>query len=74
MKLSGVTGDKVLKALQRADFVLVHTKGSHYFLYHAEKNCLVPVPVHAGATLDPKTLKSIFPQAQVTVEEFIAML
>jgi predicted RNA binding protein YcfA (HicA-like mRNA interferase family) len=74
MKLPRVTGDKVQKALQRADFILVHTKGSHHFFYHAEKDCLVTVPVHSGATLAPKTLKSILSQAQITVEEFVAML
>ena len=74
MKLPGVTGDKVLKALQRADFVLVHTKGSHHFLYHAVKDCLVTVPVHAGAIIAPKTLKSILAQAQITIEEFVDML
>jgi predicted RNA binding protein YcfA (HicA-like mRNA interferase family) len=74
MKLPRVTGDKVLKALQRAGFVRVHANGSHHFLYHAEKDCLVTVPVHAGVTLAPKTLKSILSQAQITVEEFLAML
>jgi len=74
MKLPRVTGDKVLRALQRSGFILVHTKGSHYFLYHAEKDCLVTVPVHSGATLAPKTLKSIISQAQITVEEFVALL
>ena len=74
MKLPRVTGDKVQKALLRAGFSHVHTKGSHYFLYHEEKNCLVTVPVHSGAILAPKTLKSILSQAQISVEDFIAML
>ena len=74
MKLPRVTGDKVLRALHHAGFTLVHTKGSHHFLYHAEKDCLVTVPVHAGATIAPKTLKSILSQAQITVDEFVALL
>jgi len=73
MKLPRVTGDKVQKALLRAGFSHVHTKGSHYFLYHEEKNCLVTVPVHSGAVLAPKTLKSILSPAQITVDELIAV-
>ncbi|MCK9631129.1 MAG: type II toxin-antitoxin system HicA family toxin [Methanoregula sp.] len=74
MKVPRVTGDKVLRALHHAGLALVHTRGSHHFLYHAEKDCLVTVSVHSGATLAPKTLKSILSQAQITVEEFVALL
>jgi len=58
----------------RAGFVPVHTKGSHHFLYHAEKDCLVTVPVHSGVVIAPKTLKSILSQARLTVEEFASLL
>ncbi len=74
MKLPRVTGDKVQKALVRAGFSHVHTRGSHYFFYHEEKDCLVTVPVHTGAVLAPKTLKSILSQAQISVDEFVALL
>lgn len=74
MKLPRVTGDKVLRALQRAGFTLVHTRGSHHYLYHEEKDCLVTVPVHAGAIITPKTLMSILTQAKISREEFIALL
>ena len=74
MKLPRVAGDTVLRALSRTGFVLIHTQGSHYFLYHAEKDRLVTVPVHSGAMLAPKTLKSILSQAQITIDEFVALL
>ena len=74
MKLPRVTGEKSLKALQRAGFVLVHTRGSHHFLFHAAKDCIVTVPVHSGVVLAPKTLKSILSQAHLTIEEFVALL
>jgi predicted RNA binding protein YcfA (HicA-like mRNA interferase family) len=32
------------------------------------------VPVHTCVVLAPKTLKSILSQAQITVEEFVALL
>jgi predicted RNA binding protein YcfA (HicA-like mRNA interferase family) len=74
MRLPRVSGDKVLKALLRAGFVRVHTKGSHHFLHHAGKDCLVTVPVHTGVVLAPKTLKSILSQTELTVEEFKSLL
>jgi predicted RNA binding protein YcfA (HicA-like mRNA interferase family) len=74
MKLPRVTGEKVLKALQRAGFSLVHIRGSHHFLYHQEKDCLVTVPVHTGIIIAPKTLKSILSQAELNSEEFAALL
>lgn len=74
MKLPRVTGDKVLRALQRAGFSLVHTRGSHHYLYHEEKDCLVTVPVHTGVIITPKTLMSILSQAKISREEFIALL
>jgi len=46
MKLSRVTGDKVVKALKRAGFVEIRTRGSHCYLYHEQKDRLVTVPVH----------------------------
>jgi len=74
MKLPRVTGEKVVKALQRKGFLLVHVKGSHHFLYHNDHDCLVTVPVHSGVVLAPKTLKSILSQAHISVDEFVKMM
>ena len=73
-KLPRITGKDAVRALSRAGFIHIRTRGSHFYLYHAEKNRLVTVPVHAGVTLAPKTLKSILDQALLTVEEFTAYL
>jgi predicted RNA binding protein YcfA (HicA-like mRNA interferase family) len=35
---------------------------------------MATVPVHAGDTLKPKTLRSILRQAGLTLEEFTALL
>ena len=59
MRLPRVTGNKVVKALRRAGFEEIRMRGSHYYLYHPEKDKLVTVPVHAGKIVAPKTLKSI---------------
>ena len=72
-KLPHVTGQEVLAALRRAGFRLSHVKGSHHYL-RREGSRLVTVPVHAGETIPPGTLKSILRLAEITVEEFIALL
>ena len=72
-KLPHVTGQKVLAALRRAGFRLSHVKGSHHY-FRREGGRLVPVPVHAGETIPPGTLKSILRLAELTVEEFVALL
>ena len=69
MKLPRVTGWEVVKALQRKGFQVVRSKGSHFHLYHPDKDVLVTVPVHASKTLAPKTLKSILKAAQISLEE-----
>ena len=74
MRLPRVTGDKVVKALKRAGFVEIRTRGSHCYLYHEQKDRLVTVPVHAGKIIALKTLKSILKQAEMSIEEFKELL
>jgi predicted RNA binding protein YcfA (HicA-like mRNA interferase family) len=50
-KLPRITGKDAVKALLRAGFSHVNTRGSHFYLYHREKDRLVTVPVHAGKIL-----------------------
>ncbi len=73
-KLPRITCKDAVKALQRAGFSRVNTRGSHFYLYNREKDRLVTVPVHAGKILALKTLKSILDQADLTVEVFIEYL
>jgi len=74
MKLPRVTGDKVIKALLRAGFSVVHVRGSHHYLHRPEHDWIVTVPVHPKKALAPKTLKSIHEEAHVSAEEFFALL
>ena len=73
-RLPRITGKDALKALQRAGFYVVRTRGSHHYLYHREKDVLVTVPVHASRTLAPKTLQSILKQAGLTSEQLTELL
>jgi predicted RNA binding protein YcfA (HicA-like mRNA interferase family) len=69
-KLPRIPGKKAVKALKKAGFVHIRTRGSHFFLYHKTKDVIVSVPVHSGKTLAPKTLKSILKHARLTSKEF----
>lgn len=65
---------KVLRALKRAGFFIHHTKGSHYYLKHADKPGLrVTLPYHGG-DLKRRTLMSIVEQSGFSIEEFLGLL
>ena len=73
-RLPRVDGKDVKKALLKAGFREIHTRGSHHYLEPAEGGKLVTVPIHGTKTLKPKTLKSILEQADLTVDELIDLL
>ncbi|HHS12537.1 MAG TPA: addiction module toxin, HicA family [bacterium] len=58
---------KVIKALEKAGFIRVRTRGSHIQMKKA--NCLVTVPMH-NRDLNKSTFKSILRQARMTADEF----
>jgi len=55
-------------------FIETRSQGSHFTLYHPDTRAICTVPVHAGATLAPKTLQSILKQAEISVEELLKKL
>jgi len=64
----------VLRALQRAGFVIHHTSGSHQILKHPGKpGSRVTLPYH-NRDLKRRTLESILDQAGLTHEEFLELL
>ncbi len=64
---------EVIRALQRAGFVLDHSTGAHQFFRHPSGAGIVTVPFHRK-DLKRGTLKSIIDQAGLTIEEFINLL
>lgn len=74
-RLPRVTGKKVKKALLKAGFKLIRTKGSHNFLVHSEDTSRwATIPIHAGEILTPKTLLSILKSTRLSIEEFERLL
>jgi predicted RNA binding protein YcfA (HicA-like mRNA interferase family) len=70
-KLPVLRPRQVIAALEKAGFRRVRQKGSH--VQFKRGNLLVTVPNHPG-DLNPNVLKSILRQAQMSAEEFEALL
>lgn len=74
-RLPTVTAGQVVRALERAGFVIVRTSGSHHRLIHKnDPTRATTVSVHAGKTLKRGTVRGIIKQAGLTVDEFRALL
>ena len=61
------------RALERAGFSLLRTRGSHRIYAHPDRDRPVPIPFHPG-TLKRSLLRDIIKQAGLTVEEFLELL
>lgn len=72
-KLRPVTAERVIKALQKADFEVVRRRGSHLFLKHSDGRSTV-IPVHKGEDLGRGLLRKIIHDAELTREEFLELL
>jgi predicted RNA binding protein YcfA (HicA-like mRNA interferase family) len=73
-RLPSLKPREVVRALERAGFVVSRTSGSHCRLIHvSDPACKVTVPMHS-ADLKRGTLRGIIAQAGLTVSEFIKLL
>ena len=74
-RLPSLKAREVIRALERAGFVVVRSSGSHHRLVHrADPTRQTTVPVHKGKDLSHGTLRAIIRQAGFTIDEFIARL
>ena len=66
-------GRELIRALQRAGFIVIRIRGSHHYLRHPDgRNTLVPL--HAGDSLRNGMIKSILKQCEMSVEELKDLL
>jgi len=74
-RLPSLKAREVMRALERAGFVHVRSKGSHRVFQHPDhKTRRTIVSDHAGKDVPRGTLRKIIDQAGFTVEEFIDLL
>ncbi|HEY7300104.1 MAG TPA: type II toxin-antitoxin system HicA family toxin [Xanthobacteraceae bacterium] len=75
VRLPAVSGQRVVRALTKAGFVVDRIVGSHHVLEHpGDPTRTVVVPCHSRRDLKPGTLRGIIRQAGLTVEEFSKLL
>ena len=73
-RLPALKPKDVLRALERAGFVVHHVTGSHYILKNPEKGGVpVTLPWHKK-DLKLGTLRSVIEQAGYTIDEFAELL
>lgn len=72
--LPTVSGKAIVRAFEQGGYRIVRTRGSHVYLRHEGGGGLVTVPVHGNRDLPPGTLRNILRQANISVDEFIALL
>ena len=74
-RLPAVKQNDVIRALEKAGFVVVRIKGSHHILIHRDHPARITnVPGHGSHDLPRGTLRAIIRQAGLTIEEFVALL
>jgi predicted RNA binding protein YcfA (HicA-like mRNA interferase family) len=73
-KLPALKPQEVIRALNRAGFVLYRITGSHHHFDHPDHpERVVTVPLH-GRDIKRGTLRSIIKQAGLTADEFLDLL
>lgn len=73
-KLPVVNGREVIRALERAGFLLYRRVGSHVSLWNPDTRRGATVTDHGSKDLPPGTLRGIIRDAGLTVEEFRRLL
>lgn len=74
-RLPTVRSREVIRALERAGFVVTVTSGSHCRMIHGkDPGRAVTIPIHASRDIRTGTLHAIIRQAGLSVEEFIRSL
>ena len=74
-RLPALKSREVVRALERAGFVVSRMSGSHCRLLHdTDPARKVTVPLHAGTDMKRGTLHAIIAQAGLTVDGFLKLL
>jgi len=76
-RLPCVSGADLVRALEKAGFMVTRRRGSHVQLRREEADgttTTFPVPVHAGMTVKPGTLRGILRLARLDTEQLRGLL
>lgn len=68
--LPQITGERLVRALERAGFIKLRQSGSHVLLRHATNLVLrTTVPVHGSKPVKPGTLRAILKGAGLSIDQ-----
>jgi len=73
-KLPVVSGRQVVKALQRIGYRVVRQRGSHIRLRDETNPNHFPITVPDHETVKPGLLRKVLRDADLTIDEFVALL
>ena len=73
-KVPSINYDHLIKALQRAGFVVVRQRGSHIRLHKHLPTEMLKIIVPAHKPIKRSTLARLLKQAHLSVEELLALL
>ncbi len=73
-KFPVVTGQKLVKALEKAGFVSRRQKGSHLHMFRESDRRRVTVPIHKGRDIPTGTLRGILKDAEITPDQLRELL
>ena len=73
-RLPRVSARQLIGALEKQDFVLLRSKGSHRIYYHLRTEKRITIPYHGTRIIPPGTLASILREAGIDREELRELL
>lgn len=73
-KVPSLNYEKVIKALQRAGFIVVRQKGSHIRMQKRVDDETIKITIPAHKPIKRSTLSHIIKSAGLTVEDLLALL
>jgi len=71
-RLPRISGKQAISALQKAGFTIIRQSGSHIVIKRSDPFAQLVIPNHKE--LDTGTLRAIIRQADISVDDFIALL
>lgn len=70
-KLPRLPGREVVRAFQRAGWVVERIEGSHHILVKEGHAATLSVPVHGNRVVKPGLLKRLIRDARITNQQFL---
>ena len=70
-RLGSYSGDRVVRAFQRAGWKISRQKGSHVIMEKAGFDPTLSIPVHKGKDVKRGTLRDLIRDAGMSIEDFL---